>query len=123
MPPRPFRITWTGDFFGPDGAPRFRDLGTSVFEDHPHIARAAFAEHRPVIGPDQVGDAHGVIVLSPRVTADSLAGCPDLLAVGRFGVGYDSVDVDACTRADVLAMITAGAVDHSMAEATLTWML
>src|SRR5262249_24312821 len=32
-------------------------------------------------------------------------------------------DVPACTRAGVLAIITAGAVDRSMAEATLTWML
>jgi phosphoglycerate dehydrogenase-like enzyme len=120
---RRFRIAWTADFFGPDGAPRFRDLGTSVFEGQPHVECVPFAEHRPVLTPDQLAGAQGVIVLAPRVTADSLAGCDDLLAVGRFGVGYDSVDVAACTRADVLAMIAAGAVDRSMAEATVAWML
>src|SRR5262249_47224113 len=41
----------------------------------------------------------------------------------RFGVGYDSVDVAACTEADVLLLIAVGAVDRSVAEATLTWML
>jgi phosphoglycerate dehydrogenase-like enzyme len=46
-----------------------------------------------------------------------------LLAVGRFGVGYDAVDVDACTLADVLVFITAGAVDRSVAEATVGWMI
>ena len=47
----------------------------------------------------------------------------DLLAIGRFGVGYDSVDVEACTAADVAVIITAGAVDRSVAEATVGWMI
>jgi phosphoglycerate dehydrogenase-like enzyme len=120
---RPFRITLTRDFYGADGSPKFRNLGLEVFEGRPHIAVRAFAEHRPEIGPDQVGDAQGVIVLTPRVTRRSLADSQNLLAIGRFGVGYDSVDVDACTAADVVAFITAGAVDRSVAEATITWML
>jgi phosphoglycerate dehydrogenase-like enzyme len=119
----PFRIKWTGDFHAADGTPRFRDLGTSVFAGYPHIECGAFPEHRPIITPEQIGDAQGVIVLTPRVTADSVAHSTELLALVRFGVGYDSVDVPACTRAGVLAIITAGAVDRSMAEATLTWML
>ena len=31
----------------------------------------------------------------------------NLLAIGRFGVGYDSVDVEACTQADVVVLIAA----------------
>ena len=62
-------------------------------------------------------------MLTPRVTATSLLNTPDLLAVGRFGVGYDTVDVAACTAADVLLFIAAGAVDRPVAEATLGWML
>lgn len=123
MPSRRFKVALTGDFYGPDGQPRFRDLGLGVFQGQEHIEVKQFAEHRPTIGADQVGDAQGVIVLTPAVTADSLSNSRDLLAMGRFGVGYDAVDVPACTRADVLAFITAGAVDRSVAEATLTWML
>jgi phosphoglycerate dehydrogenase-like enzyme len=118
-----FRLAWTGDFRNPDGSPRFPDLGTDVLADAPHIERVIFAEHPPVITPDQLQGIQGVIVLTPAVTAASLAGCADLLAICRFGVGHDSVDVAACTRAGVLAMITTGAVDRSMAEATLAWML
>jgi phosphoglycerate dehydrogenase-like enzyme len=121
--PASFRIAWTGDFRNPDGSPRYRDVGLSEFAGSPHVECMTFAEHRPEIVPEQIGDAQGVIVLTPRVTAASLVGRSELLAIGRFGVGYDSVDVDACTRAGVLAMIAAGAVDRSMAEATLTWML
>ena len=93
---------------GPTDAPRYRDLGLSVFEGHDHIECRAFAEHRAVVEPDQVGDAQGVIVLTPRVTAESVARSDDLLAIGRFGVGYDGVDVAACTAADVVVFITVG---------------
>jgi phosphoglycerate dehydrogenase-like enzyme len=118
-----FRLAWTGDFQHADGSPRFPDVGKSVLADAPHVECVAFAEYRPVITPDQFQGVHGAIVLTPRVGAESLEGCADLLALCRFGVGYDSVDMAACTRANVLAMITAGAVDRSMAEATLAWML
>jgi phosphoglycerate dehydrogenase-like enzyme len=122
--PRPiFRVAWTADFVKPDGSPRFADVGLDVLADQPHVEHSHLRENLPVIAPGQLAGVDGVIVLSPAVTAASLEGCPDLLAIVRFGVGYDSVDVAACTRAEVLAIITAGAVDRSMAEATLAWML
>ncbi len=120
---RTFRIAWTADFFDPDGKPRYADLGQSVFDGHAHIECHPFAEHRAEITPEQIGDAQGVIVLTPAVTAASVAPSDNLLAFGRFGVGFDAVDVPACTAADVAVMITTGAVDRSVAEATLTWML
>ncbi|MEX2560232.1 MAG: NAD(P)-dependent oxidoreductase [Pirellulales bacterium] len=118
-----FHVAWTGDFKADDGSPRFRERGVDVFAAYPHIEQSMFDEHRPVIGADQIGSAQGVIVLTPRVTAASLAASGDLLAIGRFGVGYDNVDVEACTSADVVAFITAGSVDRSVAEATIGWML
>ena len=120
---RRFRIAWTGDFYGDDGAPRYRNLGLSVFEGHDHIECRSFTEHRAVVEPDQVGDVQGIIVLTPRITAESVARSDDLLAIGRFGVGYDGVDVAACTAADVVVFITVGATDRSVAEAALGWML
>ncbi len=123
-PPRlPFRIVQTADFYDDDGEPKFADLGLGLFDDHYNIEVSKFAEHRSEIAPDQLTNSNGVIVLTPNVTANSLAGCADLLAIGRFGVGYDSVDVDACTDNNVLAMITAGAVDRPVAEATIGWMI
>lgn len=122
-PPARFRVALTGDFFGPDGSPRYPDIGLSVLDGHGHVERVQFAEHRPVIGPDQLDGVNGVVVLTPAVTAASVSRAGDLLAVGRFGVGYDAVDVAACTAADVAVFITAGAVDRSVAEATVGWMI
>jgi len=118
-----FRIALTADFYDEAGKPKFADLGLSVFDGHDMIQVSKFDELRPEIVSDQLSNSQGVIVLTPRVTTASLAGCEDLLAIGRFGVGYDTVDVDACTANDVLAMITAGAVDRPVAEATIGWMI
>jgi len=118
-----FRIALTADFYNEAGEPKFADYGIGVFDGQEGIEVTQFSEHRTAITPDQLTDCCGVIVLSPRVTAESISGCRDLLAIGRFGVGYDTVDVDACTEQDVLAMITAGAVDRPVAEATIGWMI
>ena len=119
---KPFRVALTGDFTSADGTPKYRDIGLDTFAGT-GIAVQPFAQHHAEIGADQLGGANGVIVLTPRVTAASLLNTPDLLAVGRFGVGYDGVDVAACTAADAMLFIAAGAVDRPVAEATVAWML
>jgi phosphoglycerate dehydrogenase-like enzyme len=113
----------TADFYDADGRLKYRDIGLDRLESTPNIVVSRFAEHRAEIDPQQLIDANGVIVLSSRVTARSLSASENLLAIGRFGVGFDSVDVAACTAADVVLFITAGAVDYSVAEATVGWML
>src|SRR5438034_10044012 len=107
-----FTVMLTADFYDAAGRPKYPDLGLGVFDGHLDIEVEAFAEHRPRIGPDQLAGANGVIVLTPAVTRETLAETEDLLAIGRFGVGYDAVDVAACSEADVLVFITAGAVDR-----------
>jgi phosphoglycerate dehydrogenase-like enzyme len=116
-----FRVALTADFFDAAGRLKYRDIGLDRLEGVTRFTQ--FAEHRPEIGADQLVGVNGVIVLAPRVTAASLSASDNLLAIGRFGVGFDSVDVAACTAADVVLFITAGAVDHSVAEATVGWML
>lgn len=121
--PAPFPIKLTADFFEADGRTKYADTGLSVLAAAPHITHTAFAEHRTEISPEQLSGARGVIVLTPKVTAHSVSQAQDLLAIGRFGVGYDSVDVAACTAADVAVCITSGAVDRPVAEATVGWMI
>jgi phosphoglycerate dehydrogenase-like enzyme len=120
---KPFHVALTNDFYDAAGKPKYADLGLGLFANHPQIQVKSFSEHRKIIGPDQLAGVNGVIVLTPSVTRDSLTNSSDLLAIGRFGVGYDSVDVAACTDADVLLFITAGAVDRPVAEAVVGWML
>ena len=123
MATKPFRVALTADFWGSDGEPRYRDIGLSVFAGHSAIHCQPFSQHLAEIDAGQLDGFQGVVVLTPRVSARSVARSHDLLFVSRFGVGYDSVDVPACTAADVVVLIAAGAVDRPVAEATITWML
>lgn len=118
-----FRVAFTGDFLDSTGTPLYRDYGLPALALHPHVVHRQMVECTAELTSAQIGDAHGVVVLTPKVTRASVSQSPELLAIARFGVGYDSVDVAACTDNDVLVLIAVGAVDRSVAEATLTWML
>ena len=121
--PAPFRVAFTGDFRDASGNPKYREFGISTLRGESHIAHYVIPTFSAELTSEQIGDAHGVVVLTSRVTRKSIEASPELLAISRFGVGYDSVDVAACTEADVAVLISVGAVDRSVAEATITWML
>ena len=123
MTAKPFQVAFTADFYDNTGVPKYPDIGLSVLEEQPHIRQSVFKEHRPQIEPEQIGDAQGVVVLTPAVTARSVSRASDLLVMARFGVGYDAVDVRACSAAGVLVTITPGAVDRPVAEAVIGWMI
>lgn len=46
-------------------------------------------------------DADALMVLREPITARVLSELKNLKVIGRFGVGLDSIDVEACTKADV----------------------
>lgn len=119
----PFRVALTADFYHSSGILKYPDIGLDFFDDAPGIEVSCLKQHSPEIAPEQLSGINAAIVLTPRVSSHSLSNAHDLLAIGRFGVGYDSVDVAACTAADVLLYITTGAVDRPVAEATVAWML
>ncbi len=52
-----------------------------------------------------------------------LSKAPKLRVVSRTGVGYDSIDVEACTRHGVYATITPRVVSNAVAELTIGLML
>ena len=64
---------------------------------------------------------HDVTVRTPRRPAAPAA--PDLRIVSRFGVGYDTVDIPACTRRGVVVSVTNGGNDLSVAEHALMLLL
>jgi phosphoglycerate dehydrogenase-like enzyme len=118
-----FHVALTNDFYDTQGQLKYSDIGLSLLESAPSMSVKSFATHQPEIQPEQIAGVNGVIVLTPKVTPHSLSASQDLLALGRFGVGFDNVDVAACTAVDVALFITSGAVDYSVAEATVGWML
>ena len=65
---------------------------------------------------EAVADADALIVRSDKVDADVIAAAKQLKIVVRAGAGYDNLDLDACTRAGVIAMNTPGQNANSVAE-------
>lgn len=65
---------------------------------------------------EAVADADALIVRSDKVDAEVIAAAKQLKIVVRAGAGFDNLDLDACTRAGVVAMNTPGQNANSVAE-------
>jgi gluconate 2-dehydrogenase len=69
-----------------------------------------------------LADKTGVMTtLVDRVDAQLLSRCPQLKAVCNIAVGFNNIDIEACTRAGVMATNTPGVLDDSTAD--FTWAL
>jgi phosphoglycerate dehydrogenase-like enzyme len=76
-----------------------------------------------VLAADELRDFDALILAGESLKATSLPGNGRLGVVARFGVGYDKVDVDACTHADVALTIAPDAVRRPVAVAAVTLIL
>jgi D-3-phosphoglycerate dehydrogenase / 2-oxoglutarate reductase len=67
----------------------------------------------------QIGSARDEIARRFHVDAALIARMPELLVVSTNGVGYDTVDVKACTEAGILVVNQAGGNREAVAEHAL----
>lgn len=119
----PFRIGLTRDFLKPDGTIGFGDIGLSLFDSVPEIEWSFLPETTPVLSREQIDGYDGLLVLSAKVTAETLADSQRLSVIARFGVGYDNVDVPACTLAGIALTITPDGVRRPVAVSAITLLL
>ena len=70
----------------------------------------------------KLADRQGIMcALTDKVDADLLAAVPGLKAVANIAVGYNNIDVAACTARGVMVTNTPGVLDDSTAD--LAWAL
>lgn len=70
----------------------------------------------------KLADKQGaMIALTDRIDAALLARCPGLKAVCNIAVGYNNIDLAACTKAGVMATNTPGVLDDTTGD--FTWAL
>jgi phosphoglycerate dehydrogenase-like enzyme len=100
MMPAPFRVALSGDFKKADGSPTYPDFDLTPLKTAPNVEMAFLEPHNP-IRAEQLEDFDALILLAHRFTADSVPKSGRLAAVARFGVGYDTVDVPACSKAGI----------------------
>ena len=72
---------------------------------------------------DVLKDFDALILLAPKFTRSSVFAESRLAVVARFGVGYDTVDVGACTDNEIPLVITPDGVRRPVAVSIITLML
>jgi len=64
----------------------------------------------------RVSDKDGVMVVASRIGADTIAGAPRLRVVANMAVGYNNLDIEAMTRAKILATNTPDVLNETTAD-------
>lgn len=67
------------------------------------------------------GKAGALTAATDPITAEVIAAAPGLKAICNFAVGYNNIDLAACTKAGVMATNTPGVLDDTTAD--LAWAL
>lgn len=121
---RKARIGFTRDFLDKEGNFVLPGPGLKLLNEMPNIEHEVFAEILPEVIPKQIESFDMVITRTfPRWTERSFIGNNQLLSLHRIGVGYDRIDVPACTNAGVMLCITPAAVRRPVAVAIMTFIL
>lgn len=132
-----FHLSYTGDYLDEAGQVSV-DLGLDRMAETGYIETHFLRDQSPAPGdtaywdrlysleitPDHVANSNGIVIFRPWVKASAFAnGAKDLVVLARAGVGYDKIDLDACTENDVVVFNAPDTLTHSTASAALTFML
>lgn len=117
-----FRIGLSPATRRPDGRPVFPSYDLSPLLQDPRVEIAYF-DAKGEIPAAAIRDFDALVLMSERITANSFEPGMRLLHIARMGVGFDTIDLAACTANGVALTNTPPAVRRPMAVATLTYLL
>jgi phosphoglycerate dehydrogenase-like enzyme len=116
-----FRVALSADFVRADGSltiPDF-DLGSLSGADIEYYYLTTGGD----VQSAELEEADGLILLGNRFTRASVPASGRLAVVARFGVGYDTVDLAACSDNAIAVVITPDGVRRPVAVSIMTLML
>jgi D-3-phosphoglycerate dehydrogenase len=118
------RVGLTRDILDSRGEPAFGRAALEILDRDPNLQWEFLPAVVPEIGPELAAQYDALYVNIARVPAAAVerADCR-LRVVARHGVGYDSVDVAAMTRAGVLVTNTPTSMPRPVATTALTFVL
>ncbi len=105
-----------------DGGTAFPGYDVAALADE-GLAEFRDFTSKAVLEAADLGGLDGVVLLGERLGAEVVGANDWLVHVARMGVGFDTVDVAACTAHDVVVTTTPDAVRRPMAVATITLLL
>jgi phosphoglycerate dehydrogenase-like enzyme len=118
-----FRVGITRDTLREDGTSIFDPLALEIF-DREHLQWEFLHENVRELTAAHAAAHDALCVLNPRVTAATVSGADRRVQiVARMGVGYDSIDVAACTANGVILTNTPDGVRRPVATSILLLIL
>jgi phosphoglycerate dehydrogenase-like enzyme len=118
-----FRIGITRDVLDASGTPTFGTTPLALLE-RPELEWEYFPEPAAEITPAHLARYDALYINAPLVTRTSFAqGNGRTRIIARHGVGYDSVDVAACTENGIILTIQPDGVRRPVAMAAITYIL
>ncbi|MBI2685919.1 MAG: dehydrogenase [Acidobacteria bacterium] len=116
-------VILSADFLNESGGLVFPDIALETIAGNARVSHRFLDAYHAEYLPEQLTDADVLLSLKPKVTAASLDGVTRLCAIGRFGVGYDNVDLKTCTEHDIAVYITRQAVVRPVASSIVLLVL
>jgi phosphoglycerate dehydrogenase-like enzyme len=120
---RKARVAVTRDLFDAEGKSVSPGPGPSILDKMTDVGWDKFQEYLTEVSTEQTHGFDMVISFAPYWTRQTLSASPLLLSIHRGGVGYDMVDVPACTDAGVALFIIPAAVRRPVATGIMAMML
>ena len=118
-----FRVALSGDFKKSDGTPAYPMFDLSPLEENSDIEVIYVDPVEGRMSADSLVGIDALILLMPVFDKGSIPDDGRLSVVARFGVGYDTVDIQACTEAGIAVCITPDGVRRPVAVTILTFIL
>ena len=117
------RVGITPDVFDPNGRTIYDPAALSLL-DSPRIEWEYLKAAEKVFSPETAARYDVLCVMLGRVAAETFArGDHRLRLIARFGVGYDTIDVAACTSNGVMIAIAPDGVRRPVATNVITFIL
>ena len=112
------------DVLDSQGQPSFGREPLRLLDDAPNVAYEFLPDPVTALTPDHLAAYDALYINSPLVTRGSFGDGPcRARIIARHGVGYDSVDLAACTDHDVMVTIQPEPVRRPVATAAITYVL
>lgn len=118
-----YRVAISGDFIKADGTRQFPSFDLAPLEDDPRIEVTIVPAVDRVMPAEGLEGHDALILLGSRFERSSVPADGRLSVVARFGVGFDSVDLDACTDAGIACCTAPAGVRRPVAVGILTLIL
>ena len=116
-----FRVALSGDLLNKDGSFAYPDIDLSLLNDK--NLEWEIVNTSKEIKAEELEGFDALILLGHRFTKKSVPKNNKLSIIARFGVGYDTVDLEACNSNSIALVITPDGIRRPVAVSVMAFIL